>query len=398
MKHLARICLAVQIMLFGIVIPALHADEICDNAIIEGKQKYNAGDYQTAQRLFEFAQSRCGSNYGNVNVQSWIDKCKEALTPTTLSVYPTSLSFDANGGSKTITVTCNREWSLANTSSSMFTISRYEDQLTISCNANSTTNSRYDYFDVKSNDGKKSQRISISQQGRQSTYLTLGKTSISCSANGNTEYISVYCNGYWYIGYPTGTMYTASRDSDSSIKLVINQNTSTSSRTDWFNVICGRDTIRVNISQSGTQSRTQSNNSNNPTSYQISQMSAKINRVWVEHNVYENGQKGMRIHVNFDCYNMRGFKGWCIAWFYNANNSAMKNYSSSSYANSEHNVGTWTTFTPGYTNCSYSDVSLFIPNSAITGKGSNLYFQVSIQEYSSGTLLTMSSKNFFFLK
>ena len=52
-------------------------NSLCDEAIYEGKQKYNAGNYQKAKELFEYAQNECGSNYGNA--QSWIDKCNEAL-------------------------------------------------------------------------------------------------------------------------------------------------------------------------------------------------------------------------------------------------------------------------------------------------------------------------------
>lgn len=379
-------------MLHCIIAPVLYADEICDAAIAEGKQKYSAGNYQGAKELFEYAQSECGSNYGNA--QAWIAKCNAALTPTTLSVSSSSLSFGSDSGTKTITVYCNREWSLANTSSNMFTVTRNGNRVTIRCNANSTTNNRSDYFDIKSNDGTKSQRIHISQTGRQSTYLTLGKTSVSCSYSGATEYISVYCNGFWSIQYPTGTMYSASRYNDNSIKVVIQPNTTSNSRTDYFNVVCANDTIRVDLSQSG-KSTANSNNSN-PTRRHIRQMSAKINRVWVDHNVYKNGQYGMLIHVNFDCDNMRGVQGWCIAWFYNANGSNMKNYSANNYTNRNHNVGTWTTFTPRYDSSNFSDVELFIPNSAITGRGSQLYFQVDIQEYSSGTSLVLSPKHFFY--
>lgn len=50
MKHFVQIYLAVQIMLFSTAIPALYADGICDGAISEGKQKYNAGDYQKKQK------------------------------------------------------------------------------------------------------------------------------------------------------------------------------------------------------------------------------------------------------------------------------------------------------------------------------------------------------------
>lgn len=78
MKHFVQIYLAVQIMLFSTAIPALYADGICDDAISEGKQKYNAGDYQKAKELFEFAQSRCGRENKYSDIQYWIDKCNRS--------------------------------------------------------------------------------------------------------------------------------------------------------------------------------------------------------------------------------------------------------------------------------------------------------------------------------
>ncbi len=165
MKHLVRICLTALALLCAV--PAVHADELCDAAIAEGQQKYNEGDYQTAKELFEFAKSECGDDYKGVQVQTLIDKCDKALMPTTLSVSKTSLQFGANGETKTITVTCNRAWSLANTSSSMFTVSRNGNKITVNCKANTSTSGRNDWFDVKSADGTQSQRIKITQSGRQ---------------------------------------------------------------------------------------------------------------------------------------------------------------------------------------------------------------------------------------
>ncbi len=309
------LCLAACAMLFFSAMPAAYADEICDAAIAEGKQKYNAGDYQKAKELFEYAKNECGSNYDNA--QSWINKCNEALAPTTLSVSRTNVSVGAAAGSTTITVTCNRTWSLKNSSTSFFSVSRNGNTLTITYYANPNTSDRSSYFDIVSNDGSRTKRIYVKQSAKATS---------------------------------------SSRNSSSS--------------------------------SSTTPSST-------PTSYQISQMNAKINRVWVDHNVYENGQKGMRIHVSFDCNNMLSFKGWCVAWFYNADGTPMKNYSTDKYVNSEHSVGTWTTFTPSYVNSTYSDLKLFIPNSAISGSGQNLYFQVKILEYTQGNFLCSSGKQYF---
>lgn len=195
------LCFAACTMLFFSAIPAAYADEICDAAIAEGKQKYNAGNYQKAKELFEYAQSECGSNYSGA--QSWINKCNEALAPTTLSVSSSSLSFGADGGQKTIAVTCNRGWMLANTSSNMFTISRNGNQASVRCYANSNTNSRTDWFEIKSSDGTQSRRITISQQGRPYSSQTNNNTATNRNTTATTktftangvEFTMVYVQG-----------------------------------------------------------------------------------------------------------------------------------------------------------------------------------------------------------
>lgn len=121
-----------------------------------------------------------------------------------------------------------------------------------------------------------------------------------------------------------------------------------------------------------------------PTTHQINQMSAEINSVHIEHNVTNNGITGMRIHVNFNCEHMRTFQGLCIAWFYNADGTCMRNENSSNYSDEYSNICTWDTFTPNYDSATFSDYILFIPNNVITGRGQNLYFKIVIQEFTTG--------------
>lgn len=387
MKHVYALWHSILVLL--VLCPmVLFADETCDDALTEGKQKYNAGNYQKAKELFRFVQSECGNSYGDV--QSWINRCDAALTPT-LSVSNSYLSFSSSGGTQSITITSNRSWNLSATGSQMFSVSSYGNTVSVRCNENTSTSSRNDYFIVQTTDGSKSIRINVSQNVAQAS-LSVSKTSISCSASGTTEYITVNSNTAWQIVYSSGTMYSVTRNGN-TLTVKINANSASTSRSDFFIVKTtdGRASQKISLTQAG---RTTAQNST-PTSYQINQMRAKINSVRVEHNVMKDGVKGMRIHVNFDCYNMRNFKGWCIAWFYNANGTSMKNYSASAYANSNSNVGVWETFVPGYDSTVYTDYVLFIPNSAIPGRGQNLYFQVCIQEYSTGKSLCGSSYQYF---
>ena len=85
---------------------------------------------------------------------------------TTLSVSNSQLAFEASRATKTITVSSNQLWELRNTNSQIFSVTRTENTINILCYANPNTSSREDYFDVVTNDGKKTQRITIRQKGK----------------------------------------------------------------------------------------------------------------------------------------------------------------------------------------------------------------------------------------
>ena len=364
------------------------ADEDCDQAVYEAKIAYNAGNYAKAKSLFDYVVSECGANYGNA--ASWVQKCKDELTPK-LTASRTYISVGATSGTTSINVTSNREWKLQNTTSDMFSVSKNGGSVTINYYTNSKSSSRSDYFDIVTLDGSKSVRITITQSAAAVT-LTVSKTAVSCSASGTTEYLTVSCSKAWEIQYPSGNMYSATRNGNTVI-VKINANTSTSSRDDFFNIRTtdGSQSVRISLSQSGKSSTP----TGTPTAAQVDKMSANIVKVWTEHNVYQDGVKGMKIHVHFDNSNMLGFKGWCIAWFYNADGTNMKNSIKNSYVNHQNSVGVWKTFIPSFNESSYDNFVLFMPNSEITGRGENLYYKIAIQEFSTGKLLAISQKQYF---
>ena len=218
----------------------------CSDALSEAKSLYNSGNYAKAKSLFEYVKSECGSNYGNVT--TWIDHCDEALSPK-LTVSKSSLSFGASGGTQTITVTSNRAWSLQNTSSSIFTVQKSGNTITIQCNKNSSSSSRNDYFTIVTDGGEKSIKINVTQEAP-AIALSVSKTSISCSASGTTEYLTVTSSKSWEIQYASGTMYSVTRNGN-TLTVKINPNSSTESRSDYFNVKTtdGSKVVRVSLSQ-----------------------------------------------------------------------------------------------------------------------------------------------------
>ena len=225
----------------------------CYDALSEAKSLYNSGNYAKAKSLFEYVKSECGSSYGDAT--NWIAKCDDALTPK-LSLSRSSVSVGASSGSTTITVTSNRTWELRNTSSSMFSVSKSGNTITIQYYSNSSTSSRNDYFDVVTTDGSKSARVNFTQSGKSvSPSLSVSKTSISAGASGITEYITVTCNTTWEVQYPSGTMYSVTR-SGNTLTVKINATSSTESRSDYFNVKTtdGSKVQKITLSQTGKSS------------------------------------------------------------------------------------------------------------------------------------------------
>lgn len=177
----------------------------------EGIAAYNHGDYKIAKKHFEYILSTCDDKPTTNDIQSWIDKCDAALKPTTTTPRTSNSTAGHNTGNKT-------------TSSG-----------------------------------------SVNNRQNVTPYLYVSKTSISCSANGTTEYLSVNCNGNWSIQYTYASsnpmLYTATRE-DNKIKVYIAPNDYTTSRSDYFYVVCGDEKVKISLSQTGkTNSVNSSTNS-----------------------------------------------------------------------------------------------------------------------------------------
>lgn len=346
---------------------SVFADETCDEALVEAKQKYNAGNYAKAKALFEFIKDECGSNYRDVN--SWISKCNSALNPT-LSLSRSSISFGSSSSSSSITVTSNCDWRIRTAGSSWLSTSISGNTINVSCSSNTSSSSRSSYFDVITTDGARSARVSVSQSGVTPPSLSVSRTALSVGSSATTEYLTVTCNSSWEIQFPSGSMYSVTR-SGNTLTVKINANTSTESRSDFFNIKTTDDSksVRVTINQSGKSISSSSNNA-----------FASIEKVWVDHNVYQNSLKGMRIHVKFTVYNMLNRTGQATVYFYYSNGNALKDINGS-YKTTNGNVATHVDFTPNYTSCIFKDLQIFMPYNELhcTNRGRyDLKFFVSI--------------------
>ena len=359
--------------------PVLTYADDCSDALSEAKVLYNSGDYAKAKSLFEYVRDEC-NNYGNAT--NWIAKCNDALTPK-LSLSRSNISLEATSGSTSITVTSNRTWVLKNTSSSMFSVSKSGNTITIQYYANSSTNSRDGYFDVETTDGSKSIRVYIYQKGKSiSASLSVSKTSISAQANGTTEYITVDCNTSWEIPYHSGNMYNVTQNGN-TLTVKIHANPSTQSRSDYFYIQTtdGNKKQKIELLQSGRVDQ------NLPT--------AKILKIWKNDNVSVDGKKGLKIHVHFEVNNMKNKTGNVVAYFYHKNGTDGLKDTNNKYHTTSGTVATSSAFTPSYDNSSYKDFTLFIPYSELHVNVSGTYkFYVAIWGTNDKVLVSSEMNSF----
>ena len=279
----------------------LFADD-CTDGLTEAKALYNSGNYQKAKELFEYVQSECPQNY--TEASNWIAKCNDALKPkqsTTTSSSnhknATSTAYLKVDGSSanttkylmnssssiTIRVSCSSSYSVLNIPSWCWVTSKTSSSFVLNYNANPNTYTRYGSIDVSG--AGTSIRISLEQAAKvssnssttttTSSSLKVNKTLVVATAIGVTDYITVTCNKPWEIQYPNGGMYTATR-SGNNVKVVISANSTTSQRTDFFNIRTtdGKETIKISLSQSGKSTSSYSSYNSGYSSYNRSRLSA----------------------------------------------------------------------------------------------------------------------------
>ena len=88
--------------------------------------------------------------------------------------------------------------------------------------------------------------------------------------------------------------------------------------------------------------------------------SAEIEKIWIEHNESEYGEKGMRIHVACDIHGLQNKQVNLSVYFYYATDNPIID-TNNKYCTSDGHVATNRYVTPPYDNCHYSDLSIFMP-------------------------------------
>ena len=131
--------------------------------------------------------------------------------------------------------------------------------------------------------------------------------------------------------------------------IVADANTTGSSRSSLITVTVGDKATQMKVTQPS--------------------LTAKILNVWVEHNKFSGLVKGMRIHVKFETYNVRGYNGECAAYFYFSDGTKLKDYNYQ-YSSVDGQVSVGGSFSPNYDSAIFNDYVLFMPYSELHISGS----------------------------
>ena len=118
-----------------------------------------------------------------------------------------------------------------------------------------------------------------------------------------------------------------------------------------------------------------------------SKPSVTFDRMWVEYDVTEGGQFGMKIHSKFSVASMKGIKGYLVFFFERENGTRLKSYDNK-FQSKGNDVALYKEITPGYDPAVYADYYGFIPYSELhlTKGEHNLKINANII-YENGTFI-----------
>ncbi len=210
------------------------------------------------------------------------------------------------------------------------------------------------------------------------TYLNVSDDNIDIDASGGSKEISIETDGDWEISTNTANWGHLSKYSN-SVTLTIDENTSSSARSDYFEITAGSYTKRININQEGN-----------------TEPIAEIKSIWMDHSIYVNNVKGMKIHVKFNVNNMEGEKIYGYAYFYYGDNETPLR---DTYGN---NLKFYSYGTSNYERSTFNDFTIFVPYDGLNmqpGTGSaELSFDIAIYDSSGNKLARQDNNSFTFCR
>ncbi len=172
------------------------------------------------------------------------------------------------------------------------------------------------------------------------------------------------------------------KDSE-SFTISYEANFGSSKRNAWFKVKVEGKQVKINLTQENSTLATQ-------------QIKCEIEDITMEHNVYDNLVKGMRIHVKFSVERMKGITGQCVAYFRYEDGSPVKD-KNNAYYTSDGQACSSRNFTPSYDNSTFNDLVIFMPYKELeANKGMhNMKFQCVIWNKSSNNSTEIARSEYY---
>lgn len=107
-------------------------------------------------------------------------------------------------------------------------------------------------------------------------------------------------------------------------------------------------------------SRNEPTLTNTTTSTTSTGITATFDSVWIDYNITEKGELGMRIHTKFSVTNMKAKDGSLRIYFQKSDGTALKS-ADGNYESKLGNVAAFTDIKPGYDTTDYKDLATFMP-------------------------------------
>jgi len=124
-------------------------------------------------------------------------------------------------------------------------------------------------------------------------------------------------------------------------------------------------------------------------------LDAKLDKVWVDYDVTDNGKSGMQIHIKFGTTNMKDVSAYIAAYFSKTDGTKILN-DNKSFSSNSGQLAIYRSIKPQYADAVFDDLQLFLPYSEIklpAGKH-NLKFALSLI-YEDGTLIKTLKDHYF---
>jgi len=124
--------------------------------------------------------------------------------------------------------------------------------------------------------------------------------------------------------------------------------------------------------------------------YTTPDKTARIESVRADHNVFENGRKGMRVHAKIHLNGMKGEKASFLAFFYDGDNNTLQD-TDDTFTTSAGKICCWKDVVPKYENALWEDATMFLPYEQLhlTEDRRNLSFRVVVRDESGKSPVTV---------